>query len=295
MRHPGHGFLTQPQAAMQRLLHRLRGLPARRLRPEEPPPSATSTTRSDILDGVKQGVLLGAAVAVLTLPLFRAHSVAPSSGVSTGTSAQHAGTPQRAPRVADFAGEAASDDARQVADWVVASGDNRRLFFVILDKANTKVFVFEPSGKLRGATPVLIGAARGDDSVTGIGGRPIAQVEPHERTTPAGRFLGEPGRNMLGEDVVWVDYEAAVSMHRVRTLEPKERRLERLASPGIEDNRISYGCINMPVEFYENVLKPAFNASYGVVYVLPEVKSLGEVFPAAHDFAVKQGRAPHPA
>jgi hypothetical protein len=125
---------------------------------------------------------------------------------------------QQLPRTADFAGETASDDARQVADWVVASGDNRKLFFVILDKANTKVFVFEPSGKLRSATPVLIGAARGDDSVTGIGGRPIAQVEPHERTTPAGRFLGEPGRNTLGEDVVWVDYEAAVSMHRVRTL-----------------------------------------------------------------------------
>ncbi len=288
MCHSGHGFLTQPQA-MQRLLQRLRGLPARRLRPDEPPPRAT---RSDIFDGIKQGVLLGAAVAVLTLPLFRAHTVAPS-GVSASVSALPAEAPQRAPRMADFAGEAASDDARQVADWVVASGDNRQLFFVILDKANTKVFVFEPSGKLRAATPVLIGAARGDDSVTGIGGRPIAQVEPHERTTPAGRFLGEPGHNTLGEDVVWVDYEAAVSMHRVRTLEPKERRLERLASPSIEDNRISYGCINMPVEFYENVLKPAFNASYGVVYVLPEVKSLGEVFPAARDFTVKQGRAPH--
>jgi hypothetical protein len=266
----------------------LRGVFTRRLRPEGPPPNAT---RSDIFDGIKQGVLLGAAVAALTLPLFRAHSVAtPPSGVN----ADHVGAlRQTTPRVADFAGETASDDARQVADWVVASGDNRRLFFVILDKANTKVFVFEPSGKLRGATPVLIGAARGDDSVTGIGGRPIAQVEPHERTTPAGRFLAEPGRNTLGEDVVWVDYEAAVSMHRVRALEPKERRLERLASPTTDDNRISYGCINMPVEFFENVLKPAFNASYGVVYVLPEVKSLGEVFPAAHDFAVKQGRAVH--
>jgi hypothetical protein len=285
MCHPGHGFLTRPHV-MQRLLQRLKGHPAGRPRPEEPPPRAT---RSDIVDGIKQGVLLGAAAAALTLPLFRAHSVAPSAG----TGAYHAGALRHAPRVADFAGETASADARQVADWVVASGDNRRLFFVILDKANTKVFVFEPSGKLRGATPVLIGAARGDDSVTGIGGRPMAEVQPHERTTPAGRFLAEPGRNMLGEDVVWVDYEAAVSMHRVRALEPTERRLERLASPGIEDNRISYGCINMPVEFFENVLKPAFNASYGVVYVLPEVKSLGEVFPAARDFAVKQGRAPH--
>ncbi|WP_228778605.1 MULTISPECIES: hypothetical protein [unclassified Polaromonas] len=270
---------------MQRLQQRLQKLFTRR------PAHAGSQpdSHADIFDGIKQGVLLGAAIAVLTLPLFRAHPVAPFSSIRSA----HATALQQAPRTADFAGETASDEARQVADWVVTSGDNRKLFFVILDKSNTKVFVFEPSGKLRSATPVLIGAARGDDSVTGIGGRPIAQVEPHERTTPAGRFLAEPGRNTLGEDVVWVDYEAAVSMHRVRATEPKERRLERLASPTTDDNRISYGCINMPVEFFEQVLKPAFNASYGVVYVLPEVKPLGEVFPAAHAFAAKQGRVAH--
>ena len=241
---------------------------------------------SDILNGIKQGVLLGAAIAVLFLPLFRAHPVSPQP-----VAAIHADASPQIPRTADFGDEPASPEAREVANWVVTSGDNRKLFFVILDKLNTKVFVFEPSGKLRSATPVLIGAARGDDSVDGIGGRPIAQVQPQERTTPAGRFVAEPGRNATGEDVVWVDYDAAVSMHRVRTTEPKERRLERLASPTTEDNRISYGCINMPVAFFENVLKPAFNASYGVVYVLPEVKPLAEVFPAAHALALKQGGA----
>jgi hypothetical protein len=133
---------------------------------------------------------------------------------------------------------------------------------------------------LRGATPVLIGAAIGDDSIAGIGSRPIALVEPHERTTPAGRFEGERGRNAGGEDVVWVDYDAAVSMHRVRANEPRERRLERLASPRTDDNRISYGCINVPVDFYEAMLQPAFAASRGVVYVLPEIKPLEEVFTA---------------
>lgn len=256
-------------------------------------PGPAYARRSDILDGIKQGVLWGAAIAVLLLPLFRAHPVVP---VPPAAAALQAGAPQQTtPRTADFGGEPASNEAREVANWVVSSGDNRKLFFVILDKINTKVFVFEPSGKLRSATPVLIGAARGDDSVDGIGGRPIAEVQPQERTTPAGRFLAEPGRNATGEDVVWVDYEAAVSMHRVRTLEPKERRLERLASPTTEDNRISYGCINMPVAFFEDVLKPAFNASYGVVYVLPEVKPLAEVFPAAHALALKQGGAGQPA
>lgn len=236
----------------------------------------SSVGRSDLLDGIKQGVLLGAAILALTLPPLRVNFIHSQPG----------------PRYADFAGESASADAQHVANWVVDSGDNQQLFFVILDKKNTRVFVFDPSGKLRGATPVLIGAAKGDDSVTGIGGRPIAEVEPHERTTPAGRFVAEPGRNTLGEDVVWVDYDAAVSMHRVRTLEPAERRLERLASPATDDNRISYGCINMPVEFFENVLKPAFNARYGVVYVLPEVKTVGEVFTSAYDLAIRYGLKP---
>jgi hypothetical protein len=248
-----------------------------------PEPGEAANRRSDLLDGIKQGVLLGAAILALTLPPLR-----------MGTPHSQPGPPhsQPGPRYADFAGESASADAQHVANWVVDSGDNQQLFFVILDKKNTRVFVFDPAGKLRGATPVLIGAAKGDDSVAGIGGRPIAEVEPQERTTPAGRFMAEPGRNTLGEDVVWVDYEAAVSMHRVRALEPKERRLERLASPTTEDNRISYGCINMPVEFFENVLKPAFNARYGVVYVLPEVKSVGEVFTSAYDVAARHGLRP---
>lgn len=230
---------------------------------------------SEWVDGLKQGVLMGAAVLALVLPPGAGSSLRPFGAAHSGAPAQ--------PRYADFGGEAASADAQRIAQWVVDSGDNRNLFFVIVDKKNAKVFVFEPNGKLRGATPVLLGLAQGDDSVEGIGQRPMAEVRPEERTTPAGRFLGEPGRNTLGEDVVWVDYAAAVSMHRVRAIEPKERRLERLASPTAEDNRISYGCINVPVDFYERVVRPAFQASYGVVYVLPESKPLREVFAAAFE------------
>lgn len=240
------------------------------------------------LDGVKQGMLIGLAILVVMPPPWR--SVAPASG-SPAVSASRVFAPLM-PRQADFGQEVASQEARHIADWVVNSNDNRELYFVILDKLNTKVFVFSPTGALRGATPVLIGAAKGDDSVIGIGGRRVADVREHERTTPAGRFQGEPGHNTQGEDVVWVDYDAAVSMHRVRTVEPKERRLERLASPTTADNRISYGCINMPVDFYQNVLKPAFDARYGVVYVLPEIKNIRDVFPAAYGAVTASGAIP---
>jgi len=103
-------------------------------------------------------------------------------------------------------------------------------------------------------------------------------VRPSERTTPAGRFVAQPGKNAGHEDVLWVDYDAAVSMHRVRATNPAEHRLERLASPTPKDNRISYGCINMPVKFFEQTLWPTFGKRGGIVYVLPEKKSLEQVF-----------------
>jgi hypothetical protein len=67
-------------------------------------------------------------------------------------------------------------------------------------------------------------------------------------------------------------------MHRVRPLVKSERRLERLASPAPDDHRISYGCINLPVAFYDEVVSPLFAARNGVVYVLPETRSLEAQF-----------------
>ena len=182
------------------------------------------------------------------------------------------------PKRANFERERASHAARQVADWVVDSGDNRSLPFVIVDKVDARVFVFDTEGRLRGAAPALLGQARGDDVVPGIGDRELSSIRPEEKTTAAGRFVAALGGNMRGEDVLWVDYDTATSMHRVITSNPKERRLERLATPTPLDNRISFGCINVPVKFYENVVRPTFTGTNGIVYVLPETKSVRDVF-----------------
>jgi hypothetical protein len=134
---------------------------------------------------------------------------------------------------------------------------------------------------------VLIGAAIGDDTVPGIGDRPLDKVMEQEKTTPAGRFLAERGHDTRGEDVVWVDYDAAVSMHRVLTTNKKERRLERLATPTTADNRISFGCINLPKAFYEEYVAPIFAQHRAVVYILPDVKRLEDVFPIDAQAAVR--------
>ena len=187
------------------------------------------------------------------------------------------------PKRANFEREPKSRNAQRVADWAVDSGDNRGMPFAIVDKMDAKVFVFDTDGRLRGAAPVLLGLARGDDSPPDIGDRKLSDIRPDERTTPAGRFVASLGYNFNGKDVLWVDYDGAVSMHRVITSNPSERRLERLATPTPLDNRISYGCINVPEKFFNNVVSPAFTGTYGIVYVLPEIRSNSEIFTLYYD------------
>jgi hypothetical protein len=191
---------------------------------------------------------------------------------------------------ADFQGRPASQNSRAFAEWVVASGDNHGLPFVIVDKAAARVFVFRPDGRLRGDAAALLGLARGDDSVPGIGERKLSSIRPEERTTPAGRFMASLGADLGVKDVLWVDYPDAISLHRVITTKPRERRLQRLASPSVADNRISYGCINVPAKFYDSVVRPSFLSSSGVVYILPEVRTLASVFPA-YGLATRAGGA----
>ncbi len=173
-------------------------------------------------------------------------------------------------------------DVEAVAKWAVASGDAGHSPFLIVDKAGARVMAFEATGRLRASTPALLGLARGDDSVPGIGERKVADIKPEERITPAGRFVAKKGSNLDGEDIVWIDYGAAVSMHRVRATKESEQRLQRLASETIADNRISYGCINLPAAFYDAVVSPMFRAAPVVVYVLPETRSVRDVFALAH-------------
>ena len=196
---------------------------------------------------------------------------------------------------ADFAGEQASVEVRHIADWAVDAGDNKGLPYLIIDKLNAKLFVFDAQGRIRGAAPVLLGLARGDHTVPGIGDRELSKIRPDERTTPAGRFVATRGMSTRGVDVVWVDYESGVSLHRVINGNRKDRRLERLATPTAADNRISYGCINVPVAFYNQVVNPSFTQSDAIIYVLPEVRPMREVFASYDVESRQQYAAPAPA
>ncbi len=181
-------------------------------------------------------------------------------------------------RRAYFGQEAVSSQARHVADWIADSGDNQGMPFMIVDKVQAKVLMFHADGRLQDAAPALLGLARGDDSVPGIGDRKLSSIRPEERTTPAGRFVASLAKDIHGQEILWVDYNTAISLHRVVKGTPSEQRARRLNSATPDDNRVSYGCINVPVNFYDKVVSPAFTGKNGVVYILPETRSAQQVF-----------------
>lgn len=180
----------------------------------------------------------------------------------------------------DFSAVLPSEDARFAATQVLDSADHAGRPFAIVDKREARIYVFEGGGRLIGASPVLLGLAVGDFAVPGTAGRAPASLAAAERTTPAGRFASEPGHNDKGDDIVWVDYGTSLAIHRLRPAPATERRPDRLASPVADERRISFGCIVVPVAFYDTVVGPGLGRQRGVVYVLPESRPVQAMFAA---------------
>jgi hypothetical protein len=173
-----------------------------------------------------------------------------------------------------------SPEGQHVADWIVTSGDNRALPYAVIDKNTASLVLYDAKGKLVSQVPVLIGIAAGDDATPGVGSKKLGEIGPAEKTTPAGRFLAKFGYAAGGQKVLWVDYTNSVAIHPIPSDAAKrEKRRERILSPAADDNRITFGCINVPRAFYSTNLGPLFQKKGGYVYVLPDTKPLEEVFP----------------
>ncbi|TPG54351.1 hypothetical protein [Sphingomonas glacialis] len=172
-----------------------------------------------------------------------------------------------------------SEAANRVIAWVASSHDNGTLPYIVIDKQAASLSLFDAAGTFLGETPVLLGIGVGDDSTPGVGSKDLAEIGPAERTTPAGRFVAKFGRAFGHQRVLWVDYANSVALHAVITTHKKERRVERLLSPTPDDNRISFGCINVGTSFYTKQIRSRFLKAGGVVYILPDTKPLDSVFP----------------
>lgn len=169
-------------------------------------------------------------------------------------------------KAANFGDHSASANIRKLADWVVDQGDHNNAPFLLADKANGTVFVFDGAGKAVAKAPALFGKDFGDilrgDSFAG-----------GKKITPAGRFEATPETDAeLGNTVDFLDQgDSAIAIHRLYLGTPSEKRPERLESSDPAQKRISYGCINVSEAMMDGTIAPLFENG-GAVYILPETR-----------------------
>jgi hypothetical protein len=235
------------------------------------PPSGATTDSSRASQAIINGFLALAGLALaFPVPARAAESARPTASASSRPENSEA---------EDEAGQSAA--AMRVADWVAASRDNGALPYIIIDKKRASLFLFDAKRKPLGRAPVLIGVAVGDDASPGVGSKSLAKIGPAEKTTPAGRFLAKYGLAAGRQKVLWVDYADSVALHPIpKDAGKKERRRQRMLSATADDNRITFGCINVPTAFYNKRVRPLFQKKGGYVYVLPDTKPLEVVFPS---------------
>jgi hypothetical protein len=246
------------------------------------------------MPGHRRAALAALAIAVaVALPVRAAFAQGPPPidtsaldalpDAATTTDSWAAGAPaDEAPTIAPAQppGRPPSGIAEQLAGWVTAMDDNGDLPFIIVDKLGARIFAFDMGGQFLGSAPALVGLARGDDSAPGIGDLKLSQISPDERTTPAGRFVAGFGDSDGHGTMLWVDLPDAISLHPVMSVSPGEHRLQRIKSSDPGQHRISYGCINVPKAFYDDVVLTALASGNAVVYILPDTKAIDDVFPA---------------
>jgi hypothetical protein len=173
--------------------------------------------------------------------------------------------------------QSASPEVQRVVRWIRDSHDNANMPYLLVDKVNAQVLVFDGTGQFKATAPALLGMGTGDRLLV-ANNTPMSAMSPDKRITPAGRYLSRLAIDSHGKELLVIDYDASISLHPVVKGTPAEHRAERLASATAQDNRISFGCINVPVPFYSNTVSPTFANKMGVVYILPETSPANVLF-----------------
>ena len=199
---------------------------------------------------------------------------------TSSTRPSESGSPAARVATADFGDVSAPDEVRRVAAWVVASNDHAALPFAIVDKIAARGYVFSAKAGFSATRPCWWAWRAATRWCPASASARWRRFAPRNAATPAGRFASVPGHTTGGDRVFWLDYDEGIAMHTVVTNVPAEERLRRMASPDPAEHRISYGCINFPPSFFDQVLAPALARRGSVVYVLPDTRQLAEVFPS---------------
>jgi len=165
--------------------------------------------------------------------------------------------------------------------------DNKGMPFIIADKPSAQVFLFKADGSLIKFFPALYGKAKGDVLPRPIGKaltvEEIIKTLDNEKITPAGEFTAVLKRGV--NFPLQLNFQDAqgntdvIAIHQVFTGDIKERRLERLASADVADNKVSMGCINVSVDNWNNYIVPNYGEGARVGVVPDETGALDKFIP----------------
>ena len=144
---------------------------------------------------------------------------------------------------------------------IVNTGDNQGKPIIVADKQAGTLTLYTSAGIEVNSTSALFGRAKGD-LVTQTNTTPSGRYDLSYETNINNNAYGNSAQ-VLKVNGSFVENNAGnVAIHRVL-----KGREGRLASETVADNRISYGCINIPASFYDAHFDRSMDA---VVYVLPE-------------------------
>lgn len=187
----------------------------------------------------------------------------------------------------DFKEVAVPGYIQQVADNRMRAHPNKPI--VIVDKQMGLTYMIDANGVLAGKSASLTGKTKGDfRSEEAKKTASVESIAEKDKVTEAGMFEGALKKSEdYGRVITLQEFNNySVALHQTYLKKPAERRQERLESATPEDNRISFGCINVPNEFMQNVVLKSI--PYGMtrfpIVVIPESKSIQAFWPS-EDFA----------
>lgn len=166
------------------------------------------------------------------------------------------------------------ENVREIHSYAI---ENIEDSYIIVDKPSATLYVFNEENELVETMPVLLGKTKGEEPNTANANDKKALGS----TTPAGKYkLGKVAENYSKKDsieyqgrLLQVLGDGPISIHMTYPKEFKERT-KALNSKTVNDNRMSWGCMNISPENFDKYIKPYFNKGNQTIFITPDDTSL---------------------
>ncbi|MDQ5971191.1 MAG: hypothetical protein QG566_137 [Patescibacteria group bacterium] len=156
----------------------------------------------------------------------------------------------------------------------VMSSENKTIEpYVIADKPTATVFIFDSQNNIIAKFPALFGQAKGEAPNSADANSDIAGSGA---TTPAGSYKMSLGKNMKAQDlnlyngkIFRIEGTSNLAFHITYPGELAERT-KALKTKTTEDNRMSWGCINISEENFDKYVTPYLSKDNQKLYITPD-------------------------